>query len=84
MARGSWRYVVSRVQYDGEDDLQLRELYTDADGGLSWTADPVHVSGESIAEVRDTLERMTAALQRPFLDLTMTPPELREPEELRR
>jgi hypothetical protein len=39
----------------------------DGDEKLSWTTDAISVEGESVAELRETLGRMLAALDKPVI-----------------
>lgn len=54
----------------------MRELFTDDDGGISWTEDTVGPAGETPAELADDLRHMAAAYGAPILDLTLDPPRL--------
>ena len=71
-----WRYVLCRNASDSEEWWNIRELYTDVDGGISWTANPVNPGGESIEEVLADLELMRRDCLLPYLDLTLNPPAL--------
>lgn len=78
----SWRYIPTRDVSDGEEIWFIREVYTDADGSLSWTVDPVLPFGNSLASLKRDLAMMAADLERgDFLDMTLTPPRLVEVSE---
>lgn len=71
----SWRFQMTKQVFDafGEDvtEYAIREVYESEDGGLSWTANPVKVSGDSPEEVELALNRMLADISRfDVLDIT--------------
>ena len=80
----TWRYALSREHLDGDDAFFIREIYEDTDGGLSWSENPIAPTGSSWWEIADDLTRMSGACSRTVLDLTLTPPALVHPREIRR
>ena len=46
----------------------IHEVYTDEDGKVSWTEDPVSVVGDTPNDLKSTLELMSKALKKPILD----------------
>jgi hypothetical protein len=78
----SWRYIPTREVSHGEEVWFVREIYTDPDGSLSWTKDPVLPFGTSLASLKRDLAMMAADLERgDFLDMTLDPPRLVEVPE---
>jgi hypothetical protein len=73
-----WRYALTReVHHHGsgvEESFSVREVYTNADGSLSWTEHPVAVSSDTTDGCRWVLGRMVEALSLPVLDLSLDPP----------
>lgn len=70
----TWRYRVTRGtthHFDGTtgDFYAIREVYTDQDGGLSWTADGARPSGATLGELRIDFQAMQRAFDEPVLDL---------------
>jgi len=70
----TWRYRVTRGtthHFDGttRDFYAIREVYTDSDGGVSWTAGEAYPCGETLAELRADFELMQRAFDEPVLDL---------------
>lgn len=70
----TWRYRVTRGtthHFDGttEDFYAIREVYTDSDGGVSWSVDEASPYGETLAELRADFELMRRAFDEPVLDL---------------
>lgn len=63
-----WNHRVVRTAENGEAWLGIHEAFYDIEGGTAWTERPVAVIGESIAELRETLERMLLALDKPIID----------------
>jgi len=63
----AWNHRVVRSIEDGEEWLGIHEAFYDIDGGTVWTESPVGVIGESIDELRETLERMLASLDKSVL-----------------
>ena len=69
----TWSYVVAyEIGDDGSDVFSIREMYTDPDGSLSWTA-PVPIHGIGWTDLVIAIGRCADALTRPILDLTSTP-----------
>ena len=66
------RVVKRRVVECGEeiDWFGIHEVFYGLDGGTAWTNEPVAVDGESVEELRETLERMLRALDTPIIDDT--------------
>ena len=66
-----WTYRVMRhhkaAGEDEEDWLAIHEVYT-LDSGVSWTEKPITVEGATKEELRASLQRMLACLDRPVLD----------------
>jgi hypothetical protein len=50
------------------DWYTIHEVFYGEDGSLSWTEDEIAPAGESVDELRETLQRMIAALEKPVLD----------------
>ena len=86
----TWRYAVTRRYVEGAtDDLsghvyEIREVYTDQDGKLSWTKDPIDPFGETLKEIQECLARMSSASLGHVLDLTTDPPQRVDPITIRR
>ena len=71
----TWRYCITRERLDdGSIHYALREVYTDDDGSLSWTANPITASGETWQEIANDLGYMSNAAGMDVLDLTLDPP----------
>lgn len=66
----SWNHRVVRQVIHGEEWLGIHETFYDIDGGMAWTEEPGGVVGESVEDLRVTLERMLSALDRPVIDGT--------------
>jgi hypothetical protein len=66
----SWNHRVMRQHFDsGEVHYGIREVFYDEDGTVKgWTAEPVDPHGESVDGLRECLQRMLAALDKPVLD----------------
>jgi urate oxidase len=64
----SWNYRVMKQVFDGDDFLQIHEVYYDKKNKKSWTVNGVTVAGESIEELRDVLNKMLEALDKEILD----------------
>ncbi len=64
-----WNYRVLKTK-DGEDDwYQIHEVYYDKDGKVEgWTKNGAIVAGNTLDEVRDSLERMLKALDKEILN----------------
>lgn len=66
----TWTYRIIR---DEEGGHRIAEVYTDllhVEGGTSWTADPIAPYGESLDELRRTLDMMRHAFNYPVLEET--------------
>jgi hypothetical protein len=50
--------------------LGIHEVFYGPDGGISWTTEPVAAEGDTLDELRETLERMLKALDQPIIDGT--------------
>jgi hypothetical protein len=67
----TWDYRVTRRDYAGEIDYAIREVYyDDNDKIVSWTVDEIAAAGANIEEVKDALQRMLEACDKPVLDIT--------------
>ena len=64
----SWNYRVMKQVFDGDDFLQIHEVYYGKKNKKSWTVNGVTVAGESIEELRDILNNMLEALDKEILD----------------
>jgi len=66
VVRRTWR----KGEVDEEKEYAIHEAYygRDDDGGISITADHKAPYGETVEELRETLQRMLRALDRPVLD----------------
>jgi hypothetical protein len=76
MAERTWDYRVVRHKgvHDMGDFLQIHEVYYDENGMPDMvTEDPVAAGGETIEEVRQVLEWMLAATEKPILDFDSFP-----------
>lgn len=59
-----WHYKPTKIVYpDGSETWEIREFY-ESDGGDGWTADAVSPFGESLEELRRTLQMMLADVDR--------------------
>lgn len=75
--RRMWRYCLTFENVQGELLYGVRELYTHADGALSWTRSHLVAGEDTPEELLTTLTRMiTDITTRPMLDLTQDPPTL--------
>jgi hypothetical protein len=63
-----WNYRVMKQVFDGDDYLQIHEVFYDENNEKSWTINGVTVAGESIEELKDTLNKMLEALDKEILD----------------
>ena len=81
---GHWNHrVVKRIVREAGEDVEwfgihecFYERSDESDPG--WTDEPIAVGGESVDELRETLERMMRALDKPVIDDTEKEPT--EPE----
>ena len=74
----TWRFVLTRDLIGDQEDWTIRELYIGTDGSLSWTVAAIPAAGDTADGVREDLERMLAATDLPYLDLSLNPPALVE------
>lgn len=81
----TWRYCISREReyLDGSDYFAIREVYEDADGQLSWTEDAIKPEGATWQDIANTLALIGKAVNGGVLDLTLDPPQLVHPREVR-
>lgn len=63
-----WNHRVMRSTRDGETWYGIHEVYYEQGDVTLWTLDPVEVASESLDGLRDTLNHMLAALDKPTLD----------------
>jgi hypothetical protein len=72
----TWRYMASRETIDEDADEKvywwgIREVYTSANGEISWTAEAIPAGGEGRDELIADLRRMLADAEAgKFLDVT--------------
>ena len=64
----TWNHRVVRQRKGDETWLGIHEAFYGDDGKLSWTENPVDVVGETVDDLRWTLERMLAALDEPIIN----------------
>jgi hypothetical protein len=65
----TWNHRVVRHFSETEGEwLGIHEAFYGLDDKVVWTNDPVGVTGGSIAELRETLERMLRCLDAPILE----------------
>lgn len=63
-----WNYrVMEHIQPSGWECLAIHEVYYDPGDKLSWTKEPIKVCGDTIEELRETLNLMLAALDKEIL-----------------
>jgi len=79
----TWRYCMTRDLVDGEYVFEVREVYTDPDGALSWTEKPASPNGSSWVDCANDIALMSRAVNGRVLDLTLVPPALIDPRDLR-
>lgn len=84
MGMSAWRYAVTRSRNEEGFYYEIREVYTDEDGKLSWTEDAVAPYGETLKEIQEALTRMASDALGNVLDLTTDPPEWVDPITIRR
>ena len=68
---GHWNHRVVRHRAGTElEYLAIHEAYygIDSEDDVSWTKNPVSVTGETVEGLRETLERMLRALDTPVLE----------------
>lgn len=70
--RLTWRYAVTVIRGSFDEDIyDVREVFTGADGSLTWTMEPVAPGGGSLDEVMAAVEQMRQdILHGKVLDLT--------------
>jgi hypothetical protein len=69
MTRHHWNHrVIRHIEPDGEEYLAVHEVHYDDDVPVSVTVNPVGPGATDLDGLRRTLERMTAALDKPVLD----------------
>lgn len=66
MSETTWRY---RVGITREGECGIYEFYSDAEGYVGVTANPVAAYGLSVEELRTDLERMLGALDEPEIEI---------------
>lgn len=65
----TWNHKVVRTQYNAEVYYGIHEAYYDDTGKVvSWTMRPVEVTGNSIQDLRKTLEQMLECLDKEVID----------------
>lgn len=73
---GHWNHrVVKRIVKDFDENVEwfgIHEVFYGLadESDASWTEEPISVEGESMDELRETLERMLRALDKPIIDGT--------------
>jgi hypothetical protein len=66
----SWNHRVCKETTHGEVSYSIREVfYTDAGAVSLYSFDPDAPYGETLDELRADMARMTAAVEKPVLDL---------------
>ena len=61
----SWRYqIMQHIADDGEKYLAIHEFYTMHDGKEGWTAKPVPLEADSVADMRMALLNVLRDLER--------------------
>jgi hypothetical protein len=71
----TWNHrVMKHVKEDGAEYFAIHEVYYNSAGlPWGWSAEPEPVMEETMEEMRETLQHMTEALDKPVLDYTMEP-----------
>lgn len=65
----TWNHRVVKTQDGAEDWYGIHEAYYDQNGKLNgWTRLPVQVAGNSIQDLRKTLEQMLECLNKEVID----------------
>ena len=65
----TWNHRVVRAQYATEVWYGIHEAYYDDNGKvISWTMRPVEIAGNSIQDLRKTLEQMLECLDKEVID----------------
>lgn len=67
-----WNYRVIRKPYDYKDlvfeEYNVHEVFYDDNGNIeSWTTEPISPYGDTLEELKNTLEKMLEALEKPIL-----------------
>ena len=64
----SWSYRVLASEHEGEVFFEIHEVYYDEENNpISYTANPVAISGSVLEEVKWVLEKMKESLDRDVL-----------------
>lgn len=63
----SWNYRVIATQHNGETCLAIHEVYYHEHKPCGLTEQPVYIGGNTIKDLRWTLNRMKEALKKPVL-----------------
>ena len=64
-----WNHRVMRREHENsEPTYGIHEVYYKQGKADMWTDDPVEVTGDDIQELKQTLERMILALEKPILN----------------
>jgi hypothetical protein len=64
-----WNHRVMRKEHDNsESTYGIHEVYYKQGKANMWTEDPVEVTGDDVQELKQTLERMLLALEKPILN----------------
>ena len=65
----TWNHRVVKTQYNAEVCYGIHEAYYDDNGEVvTWTVRPVPVAGNSIQDLRKTLEQMLECLNKEVID----------------
>lgn len=65
----TWNHRVIKTKDGTEDWYGIHEVYYDEDGkAYGWTSKPVEVAGNSIHDLRKTLEQMLECLNKEIID----------------
>ena len=76
----TWNHRLVRRSENGETWYGIHEAFYDKNKRVrAITKDPIDVIGESVEEVRETLQRMLRALEAPILDYEAIPEPGAEP-----
>lgn len=63
-----WNYRILAHQHDHVIDFQIHEVYYDKENNpISYTSNPVSVTGESIKSINWTLNKMKVSLMKPII-----------------
>jgi hypothetical protein len=70
----SWNHRLMRHKENGEEYLELHEVYYNRAGQVTkWTEKPVTPGAENVKGVNWTLNRMKEATKKPILEYDMKP-----------